>query len=360
MPVQLLELLRYSEPPTQDVANFLPASHSIPQRIACFSVSEDRTIQVNDQHALMSFVPPAIGSSMRQGFDQFEQASGADPHHNHPNRLDRILRMILESNVLSSGVFPRPQAVVAFRGVYKKIMMPKTNVISLNMCMHQGTIYLEEYDPTPTKLYTNVPVHEFIGKRFEELCTGNINELHLHQRFYLGMTWSLADMNLFLAGEIDCKLEGNSDASESDTIQYVELKSKRIRSDGTFHKLPLSEWYLQSHMTGVANIFVGHHDGEELKQTKMVKVDEIKLDPDQLQDRYDWLLRVLKSLRSHCLKSSEAAVWRVEIMKKKMVTVTQISEDELEKINGSEERVGILPAWFIEGLKRESATLEQK
>ncbi|KAJ7595496.1 hypothetical protein C8J56DRAFT_922457 [Mycena floridula] len=346
-----VQLLRYSDPPTEDVATFLPAEHSIPQRIACFSVSEDRTIQVNDHHALLPFIPPVMGSSIREGLGQFQQESGADPHHNHPNRLDRILRMILDSDVLNSGVFPRPQAVVAFRGVFKKIMMQKS-YLALNMCFYQGTIYLEQYDPTPTKLHTDVHVNEFIGKKFETLCTAStLEDLRLHERFYLGATWSLGDMNLYMAGQVDCTLA--QDDNKSDTSKYVELKAKKTGDE----KVSGADWYLQSQMIGVPIVFIGYHDGKQLKRTEAIKVGDILT--AQIQNRYDWLLRVLKSLRAHCLQPSgdaEAAVWRVEVMKNK-VKARRIFNSELKRINGRDKRVGILPVWFTEGLKKASTTL---
>ncbi len=75
----------------------LPAIRTSPTQFACMSLSEDREVHANSMESLGTFIPPPIGINLKAGLSQYRRRVGSDPFHDHPNRLDRTLKMCLDS-----------------------------------------------------------------------------------------------------------------------------------------------------------------------------------------------------------------------------------------------------------------------
>lgn len=90
----------------------------VPRQIASMSITEDREVHTNSSVSLRMFRAPSLPVNLKAGIHQYRERAGRDPHHNHPNRLDRILKMCLESS--AKDELPTVQ-VVTWRGIMKKL-----------------------------------------------------------------------------------------------------------------------------------------------------------------------------------------------------------------------------------------------
>ncbi len=82
-----------------DLSNVsLPATKISPTQFACMSISEEREVHANSTESLGIFMPPPTGINLKVGLYKYRRRAGSDPFHGHPNHLDRILRMCLDSD----------------------------------------------------------------------------------------------------------------------------------------------------------------------------------------------------------------------------------------------------------------------
>lgn len=140
-------------------------------------------------------------------------------------------------------------------------------------------------------------------------------------------------------------------------------------TSGYTSRQPISwhDYYLQSYLTGVTEIFVGYHSDGMLNRIESITLDSITQDKlggntrANLQKSYNTAFRLLDALRTHCQAESASAsskgiVWRVQARPASGDTlIRQLSHEEMEILNPGERREGILPLWFVDGLETEQA-----
>jgi hypothetical protein len=133
-------------------------------------------------------------------------------------------------------------------------------------------------------------------------------------------------------------------------------------SDNTTYR----KWYLQSHLLGIPEIFVGYRDDADiLRHTKTIAVADI---PQKItgpgclswnpQQNIDWGFRVLTALRKYCNNSGKAeeTVWRVEVRGFGTgINIREPSEREVGQLNDNSEprRLGIVPEWFVNEVRKQ-------
>lgn len=101
-----------------DLSNVtLPATKTPPIQFAFMSISEDREVHADSTESLRAFIPPPIGTNLKDGLYNYRRRVGSDPFHGHPNRLDRILRMCLQSNSVDEITTSQ---IVTHRGIVAK------------------------------------------------------------------------------------------------------------------------------------------------------------------------------------------------------------------------------------------------
>ncbi|KAF8170535.1 hypothetical protein K438DRAFT_1773766 [Mycena galopus ATCC 62051] len=99
-------------------------------------------------------------------------------------------------------------------------------------------------------------------------------------------------------------------------------------------------------------IFVGFPDSAGI----VLKVDD---NLESVQPKIDWGARVLYSLIEHCARAPDAngvlKVWRVQL-RKGYADIRELGPAEVKALNQGADipRNGILPASFINGLRRKS------
>jgi RAT1-interacting protein len=133
------------------------------------------------------------------------------------------------------------------------------------------------------------------------------------------------------------------------------------------------KWYMQSHLLGVSQIFVGHRTSEDvLCDTEWVNVDDLpariqRWDPQHSIDKGQ---SILNSLREFCrdetaMKRDDDRIWRVEVYggpppsgfirlsDTHRVYVRDLRADEKVFVNRrSGQRIGIIPARAVEELRK--------
>lgn len=83
----------------------------------CTQTCRLHVVHTDDYSSMATFTSPPHGASLTAGFREHKSRCDRDPHHSHPNRLDRICHMHLESK--SAGEISGAQ-VVTWRGIMKK------------------------------------------------------------------------------------------------------------------------------------------------------------------------------------------------------------------------------------------------
>ncbi|KAK0221365.1 hypothetical protein IW262DRAFT_893766 [Armillaria fumosa] len=161
---------------------------------------------------------PPLSSSL-DGLRNYRRRVGSNPFYGHPNRLDRILRMCLDFDSVDEITASQ---IVTYRGIAAKLLWG--NAQQLNVFLHDGVLYIEEYDAQPDR-HTFVQDGECIGSNFEALCTGKSpNGVHdLHTQWFAGATFNLGDLKVVTAGEVDCQKDSNLTGQAKDCL---ELKTR--------------------------------------------------------------------------------------------------------------------------------------
>ncbi|KAK0487918.1 hypothetical protein IW261DRAFT_655727 [Armillaria novae-zelandiae] len=331
-----------------DLSNvLLPATKTNPIQFACMSISEDRKVHADSTESLRTFTPPPIGINLKDGLRNYRRRVGSDPFHNHPNRLDRILRMCLDSNSIDEITSSQ---IVTYRGIVTKLLCGDAQ--QLTVFLYDGVLYIEEYDPEPDR-HTFVQDGECIGSNFEALCTSKSpNGVHdLHTQWCAGVTFNLGDLKVVIAGEVDCQNNSNFTGQAKDCL---ELKTKSQDSKQSPAKL---RWYFQSSLIGVPTIVLGWHKGGVLTAVDMIDVVSM-VNETTLQQKYDDTGIFLSALRRHCIEHAmerrENQIWRVMTKKqlRQGATIRALNSEEVQLLNRKDERVGILPSWFVTALQK--------
>ncbi|PBK70479.1 hypothetical protein ARMSODRAFT_1084083 [Armillaria solidipes] len=325
----------------------LPAIRSPPTQFACMSLSEDREVHANSTESLGAFIPPPIGINLKAGLSQYRRRVGSDPFHDHPNRLDRTLKMCLDSGSVDEIIASQ---IVTHRSIMIKLLYGTAQ--QLNVFFFNGVMYIEEYDPEPDRTHTFVRDGECIGSNFEALCTGESpNGIHnLHARWYAGVTFNLGNLKVVLAGEVDCQKDSNVTGQAKDCL---ELKTKCQDSKWSPAKL---RWYFQSSLIGVPTIILGWHKEGVLTTVDVINVATM-FDETALQQRYDNAAIFLASLRRHCMthimEKEGNPIWRVLTKKRlRRPTIRALNPKEVRSLNRDDARIGILPSWFVRALRK--------
>ncbi|KAK0498012.1 hypothetical protein EDD18DRAFT_128390 [Armillaria luteobubalina] len=328
----------------------LPALRTPPTQFACMSLSEDREVHANSTESLGTYIPPPMGIDLKAGLSQYRRRVGSDPFHDHPNRLDRTLKMCLDSGTVDEITASQ---VVTNRRVITKLLYGTAQ--QLNVFLYKGVMYIEEYDPEPGRTHTFVRDGECIGSNFEALCTGKSpNGIHnLHARWYAGVTFNLGNLKVVFAGEVDCQKDSNVTGQAKDCL---ELKTK-YQDDSKF--IPLSaklRWYFQSSLIGVPTIILGWHKDGVLTTVDAIDVATM-FDETTLQQRYDNVAMFLASLRRHCMthimEKAGNPIWRVIIHKRlRRPTIHALNPEDVRSLNRHGARIGILPIWFVRALQK--------
>ncbi|KAK0445877.1 hypothetical protein EV421DRAFT_1795333 [Armillaria borealis] len=332
-----------------DLSNVsLPATKTPPIQFACMSITEDHEVHTDSTESLRAFTPPPIGINLKDGLRNYRRRVGSDPFHDHPSRLDRILRMCLDSNSIDEITTSQ---IVTHRGIVAKLLWG--NAQQLNVFLYDGVLYIEAYDPEPDRRHTFVHDGECVWSNFEALCTGESpNGVHdLHARWCACVTFNLGDLKVVLSGKVPCQKDSNFTGQAKDCL---ELKT---RSQDSKHPPAKLRWYFQSSLIGVPTIVLGWHKEGVLTAVDMIDVASM-VNETTLQQRYDNTAIFLSALRRHCMvhamEKGENPIWRV--MTKNQLhqgaTIRALNSEEIQSLNRGDERVGILPIWFVTALQK--------
>jgi hypothetical protein len=114
---------------------------------------------------------------------------------------------------------------------------------------------------------------------------------------------------------------------------------------------------MQTLLIGGSNIFVGFPDTAGI--VRQVDTLAVRDNLESVQPKIDWGARVLHSLIEYCARAPDTngvlKVWRVQL-RKWYADIRELGPAEVKALNqGDVARNGILPASFINGLRRKSA-----
>lgn len=338
-----------------------PALLSSPEHVASISMLEDRQVKVDSDISLSVFCKPPLNADLAEGFERYRKLHRNNEFGGHPNRLDRILKAVLESN--SSAALRKAQ-VITWRGIITKLCM--LDKISLHAQYYRDVLYIEEHDPTPKRIEKVYPA-VYQGHSFESLCTsGSSVNMDINKRWYSVILRDFGSLRIAMAGEIDC-VKMSPGGSKS----FLELKSCQISGSTELGSQRLKKFFLQSHLMGVPEIFVGYcgKGSSVLRSTDTISVDEI---PEMIKrSSPKWIVetalstahRILAAVRDHCFRSQQAGesqdsqVWGFRLnanassdLNDKSLDIWMLEHDDMRIINKGEDRFGILPHWFVDRL----------
>ncbi|KAK0457491.1 uncharacterized protein EV420DRAFT_1548542 [Desarmillaria tabescens] len=276
----------------------LPAIRTSPTQFACMSISEDREVHANSTECL--------GINLKAGLREYRRRVGSDPFHDHPNRLDRTLKMCLDSDSVDEILASQ---IVTHRSIMTKLL-------------YGAAQQLNSTDPEPDRIHTFVRDGECIGSNFEALCTGGSPN---------GVTFNLGDLKVVFAGEVDCQKDSNVTGQAKDCL---ELKTKCQGSKQAPAKL---RWYFQSSLIGVPTIVLGWHKEGVLTAVDMIDVATM-VDETILQQRYDSAAIFLTSLRRHCMahamEKEDNPIWRLITKSglQRRPTIRALNSEEVQSV----------------------------
>ncbi len=116
-------------------------------------------------------------------------------------------------------------------------------------------------------------------------------------------------------------------------------------------------WYFQSSLVGVPTIVLGWHKEGVLTKVDMIDVPSM-VNETTLQQSYDSTAIFLSALRRHCMvhamEKGEDPIWRVMTKSglHQKATIRALNSEEAQSLNRNDERVGILPSWFMTALQK--------
>lgn len=118
-------------------------------------------------------------------------------------------------------------------------------------------------------------------------------------------------------------------------------------------------------LVGIPKIFVGWHKDGRLHRTQTLMVEEMEKATWDIPARLTWAYQVLSSLRDFCMQGGSGIdghrVWRAQVGGPSYgVQVRELGETEVRLLNRGEERVGILPKWYVDGLNELEISLRMR
>jgi len=126
----------------------------------------------------------------------------------------------------------------------------------------------------------------YYGHCFEELCARPMTQKP-YGTFYSVVHRKIGDLNVIMAGEIDCSTTKNAEPGLGD---YIELKTSktdpRFPPDRQTGKFP--RWYMQSYLLGVPLLAVGYRNFKNHVFTvKRKPVEEVLRDAQKYVPDFD-------------------------------------------------------------------------
>lgn len=283
--------------PVHPVARFAGASQPVkrPKEFACFSYDEEHKFRLDDS-SLKWYYPPALGSSLSRGYEDFVKLDESQPEH-----VDSLLKTIANHERESGN--PIDAQVVTWRGIMTKIMsapFEDRDGLELNATLYRGCIFVEEnhdyrmamkkeQESQTWRGPISQEVMSFWGYKFEALSTlpapwAETSRDYIENRDNLVVSnkeqycsvvrTGIGSTILCLGGEVDAVWDAKP-AEKGAPINWVELKtSAEIRSDrdmDNFERKMMKFW-IQSFLLGVPKIIVGFRSREGV----LVKLEEIE------------------------------------------------------------------------------------
>ncbi|KAJ7880632.1 hypothetical protein B0H13DRAFT_2278711 [Mycena leptocephala] len=323
-------LLDSSDPPQCA----LPALLGPPKQTACFSLCNEQ-LRIDSIDALRYFAHPPENVNLKAGYDRLSHKQRS---FKRVRRLDHILAMCLQSE--NSKQLLKAE-VITWRGILKKIMLG--DKVDLNVSYHNGVLY-----------------------KFETWCSSAYPQgapggaVDLQTQWNVAVIRKLGSLNILLVGEVDCvKPEYIKDPKPE---HYVELKTKTAKpGEDVYRNIDWAKWEMQTLLIGGSKIFVGFPDTAGIVR----KADTLTVrdNPESVQPKIDWGARVLHSLIEYCARAPDTngvlKVWRVQL-RKQYADIRELRPAEVKALNqGDVPRNGILPASFINGLRRKSTASQR-
>ncbi|KAF1933428.1 RAI1-domain-containing protein [Didymella exigua CBS 183.55] len=280
--------------PIQPLNRFQGASASIkrPREVAHFSYDDNHEYR-DDDSSINYYVPPPMGTDMKEGFDTFKHyEEKEDPH------LDSLLKALIYKEGNDASAAKIKADFVTWRGMMTKIMTaPYDNFAEFSMfaTLHDGTIYIEEDFPSraaarAAESSRPPPRHQhpdqqsqammaYWGYKFETLSliptppsTTPPDQIRIHQQSITSnhaqycsiVHTSFGTHRLLLGGEVDGLLSPKP-SNPSDSIPWVELKTaeelppreRQQHRDVLKFERKLLKFWAQSFLLGVPKICVG-------------------------------------------------------------------------------------------------------
>lgn len=116
-------------------------------------------------------------------------------------------------------------------------------------------------------------------------------------------------------------------------------------------------------LVGIPKIFVGWHLDGRLVRTEMLRVEEMERSTWDIQNHLNWAYRVLSTLRDFCIQGDQGKhrVWRAQVGGPSHgIQIRELGAEEVRRLNRGEERVGILPKWYVDGLSELELSVRMK
>jgi hypothetical protein len=148
---------------------------------------------------------------------------------------------------------------------------------------------------------------------FEELCTRSMTR-GPHGTFFSIIHRKIGDLNVIMAGEVDCSESMHLDQSIGDSMliptleeekaepylgDYIELKTF---SASAMTKNRYSEWYMQSYLLGVNGLALGERkSSDRVSAIKRMAIEEVLRDAQNQKPGFD---PVVKLGRAHAILSA--------------------------------------------------------
>ncbi|KAL4062868.1 RAI1 like PD-XK nuclease-domain-containing protein [Scleroderma yunnanense] len=327
-----------------------------PNQLLTFSYNTEHIQEFNDS-ALRYFVEPPRGADLGFHYEKWIKRP------EERGRLDALLSAW--SKFKKSAVSVPDIHVISWRGVMTKILVApyeETDSWELNVMLVHGTFYLEEHlsDAKLKEKDAMTPRHRlqsYYGYAFESYCTsteprpsGWGGDVNTNVQWCSVVKTKLGDRRIVMGGEVDC-VRGDYSGRTDD---YVELKTSlsiRNASDEAKFEKKLLKFYFQSFLLGVPEIVVGFRKPSgHLTAVQSFRTVEIPRLVRGKPDTWDpsicleWGDAFLAFLQTTVQPGTGREVWRVSFEPRVGVRA------EVVDVAEGEDRVGILPRWYWDGL----------
>ncbi|KAF8150025.1 RAI1 like PD-XK nuclease-domain-containing protein [Crassisporium funariophilum] len=358
-----------------------------PSQLISFSYTPEHVQEFTDS-ALRYFVDPPLGSNLGYGYERWLR------HEDTRGRIDALLKAVstVKQDPARGAMLPAEIGVVAWRGVMTKILTaPYENRDGweLNVMFVNGTLYFEEHATEERlKEKNNMDPRQrsqtYYGYAFESYCTSDTPKAREHEKdsrtgappgwggdVNTNVQWcsvvrtKLGDTRMIIGGEVDCvrgKYTGQTDT-------FVELKTSlaiRGHYDETKFERKLLKFYFQSFLLGVPEIVVGFRTPAGVVNTvqsfKTIQLPRLVRGKPGAWDPLvclEWGHRVLTFLKDSVRRTARdgnelpVPVWRVKFVPGSGISVDELDRAGVEDVVNGEDRVGFLPTWYWEELRRE-------